>query len=125
MSVPRRDQREQEVSIRQREGELFHDEVEVASTTAKPFAEYLRETPAAPLTTWVKAVLWATGVVVALLLVAALWRLQSKSAPQARGGARSKQSSRFEPSPSVSPFRLGSLCVANLDRSAPTNPESP
>lgn len=119
MSVPRRDQREQEVSIRQREGELFRREDEVAST-AKPFAEYLRETPAAPLPAWVKAALWATGVVVALLLVAALWRLQSKPAPQALRKGRPRHSLNFEPprSPSFS------LCDTGASRTNPTIPET-
>src|SRR5689334_2158571 len=38
----------------------------------KPFADYVRETPAEPLSGGVKALLWAAAIVVALILVAAL-----------------------------------------------------
>ncbi len=120
MSVPRRDQREQEVSIRQREGELFRREDEAAST-AKPFAEYLRETPAAPLPAWLTAALWAIGVVVVLLLAAAFWRLQSRPAPHALRKGRPKHSRNFEPARSPS-FQLSD---AGASRRNPTNLETP
>jgi hypothetical protein len=74
MSAARHDEPEQEVSIRQREHELFRSQDDSTSPTTRPFVEYLRETPPAPLPTWVLAVLWASAFVVALLFVAALWR---------------------------------------------------
>ncbi len=128
MSQPRGDQREQEISIKQREGELFRsqgDDLQAGST--KPFSEYLRETPADPLPSWVKAALWAVGVVVALLFAAALWRLQSKPAPRAVGKGRPKHSSTLERPllfslPSAAPLPE---TVANADagRWTWTNPE--
>lgn len=129
MSQPQRDQREQEISIKKREGELFRpegDDLQTAPT--KPFAEYLRETPADPLPSWVKAALWATGVVVALLFAAALWRLQSRPNLQATGKARPKHSSTpferpslFSPPPAApSP---PAVAIADADRRTWTNPE--
>lgn len=115
MSEPRRDEREQEISIRQREGELFRREVE-ASSTARPFSEYLQETPAHPLPAWAKATLWAVGIVVILLFAASLWRLQSKPTPQPLRKGRARTSLRLE-RPS-----LFSLPVAG--RFAPTNLET-
>jgi len=75
MSAARRDEpeQEQEISIRQRGRELFRSDEGPASTT-RPFEEYLRETPSAPLPTWVQGLLWALAVVVALLFAVALWR---------------------------------------------------
>ncbi len=75
MPTARRDEpeQEQEISIRQRGRELFRSDEGPAPTT-RPFEEYLRETPSAPLPTWVQALLWALAVVVVLLFAAALWR---------------------------------------------------
>jgi len=102
MSEPQRDQREQEISIKQREGEMFRREAE-SSAAARPFSDYLRETPAHPLPAWVKAVLWAVGFVVVLLLAAALWRLQSKPPPRPRASRKGSPSvsSHLERPPSA------------------------
>jgi hypothetical protein len=73
--------REQEQSIRDRKSLMFDDE-ELPDTAAaaagaapivsKTFQEYLAITPPAPLSSGMKAALYATGAVVLLLLVAAL-----------------------------------------------------
>ena len=83
--------REQEQQIRARKTLLYEaDEGELPPTPVvpiKPFAEHLRDTPAFPLSGGTKAILWALGVVVALLLVAALAR---SARPRAQPGARPK-----------------------------------
>ena len=67
--------RTQEQSIKARKHDLFerdHGPAVAGSGSRRTFRELLRETPAQPLTPAIKAVLWAVGVVVILLLVAAL-----------------------------------------------------
>jgi hypothetical protein len=49
--------------------------------TPKPFVEYLRTTPAAPLSWGLKLVLWAVIVVVLALLVAAIVKPRRRSPP--------------------------------------------
>ena len=66
------DRRTQEQSIKDRKKQLYDDGPPVEGGSARPFKEFLRETPAAPLSGGVKAALWAVGVVVVLLLLAAL-----------------------------------------------------
>lgn len=64
-------QRTQEQSIKARKHQLFEaDSVDVGPRAT--FREVLRRTPADPLSTPVKAILWAIGIVVLLLLVGAL-----------------------------------------------------
>lgn len=69
--------REQEHSIRERKRLLFEDDEPRAEAAPdvprKSFVEYLQTTPAAPLSTAEKAILWGVGVVVVLLLLAALF----------------------------------------------------
>jgi hypothetical protein len=76
MAAPKPPTREQEVSIRERKALLFEaDEAPTARADApprRPFAEYLRTTPAAPLSPTAKGTLYGVGVVVALLFLAAL-----------------------------------------------------
>jgi hypothetical protein len=75
MSAAHRDEPEQEISIRRREHELFRSHAEeLPEGPTRTFAEYLRDTPAPPLSPGVKAVLWILASVVALLFAAALWR---------------------------------------------------
>ncbi len=64
-------QRTQEQSIKARKHQLFDSEERVDSGPRQPFRDCLRRTPAAPLSTPVKAGLWVVGVVVILLLAAA------------------------------------------------------
>jgi hypothetical protein len=70
--------REQEQSIKDRKKLLFDDDPFPVPTgpavERKPFAVYLQKTPAQPLSTGVKALLWAAGIVVGLLLAGAAWR---------------------------------------------------
>jgi hypothetical protein len=46
-----------------------------ASTPHKPFAQYLRETPPAPLSQGTKLALWATGGLTILLFLASLLKM--------------------------------------------------
>ncbi len=69
--------REQEQSIKERK-QLLYDEEELPPSAPgdailrKPFAQYLREVPAAPLSLQTRAILWALGVVIAVLLGGAI-----------------------------------------------------
>jgi len=66
---------EQERSIKAREHELYFNPLsEKDARSLKPFPEYLRETPAQPLSAATKAVLWIVAVLVVLVFLAALWR---------------------------------------------------
>jgi hypothetical protein len=62
----------QDQSIKARKSELFDARHAEPGRVVRPFAEYLRETPATPLSPGWKAGLWALGALVALLLVASL-----------------------------------------------------
>lgn len=70
--------REQEQSIRARKKLLFDEEEGAPGQgrrgATKPFSEYLRTTPPAPLSTATKAMLWGIGVVVVVLLIATLMK---------------------------------------------------
>ncbi|MDB5352664.1 MAG: hypothetical protein JWN86_3911 [Planctomycetota bacterium] len=68
--------REQEQSIKDRKRLLYDDDEPPVSASAdsKPFAVYLRETPARPLSAPVKAALWAAAIAVGLLLAGALMK---------------------------------------------------
>ena len=81
MRSERRSMPEQELSIKEREQELYDEPRESSPSrpTVKPFPIYLRETPAVPMSSGVKAMLWVVGIVVVLLLIAALWRTQRPS----------------------------------------------
>ncbi len=90
MRPERRNLPEQERSIKDREQELFVEQQAepAARPPVKPFAVYLRETPADPMATDVKVVLWVVGVVVLALFVAALWRMQRGSRTRPRAAPR-------------------------------------
>ena len=81
MGSERRSMPEQELSIKDREQELFVESQEPLATgpPVKPFPIYLRETPANPLATEVKVILWIAGIAVLLLFGVALWRTQRPS----------------------------------------------
>ncbi len=78
MVSERRSMPEQELSIREREQELFVEpqEAPAAEPPVKPFPVYLRETPGNPLSTGVRVILWIVGIAVLLLFGAALLRTQ-------------------------------------------------
>jgi hypothetical protein len=63
--------REQEQSIKARKREIFEEEQDFGGPQ-RPFSDYLAETEATPLTAGQKATLWGVGVLVLLLLLAAL-----------------------------------------------------
>ncbi|CAN5907685.1 hypothetical protein BH23PLA1_BH23PLA1_43670 [soil metagenome] len=72
--------RKRSVSKSRRPGMFDEDEDDHRAPTAadgsRPsFIEYLRKTPAEPLSTGVKAMLWAIGVLVGLLLLASLFKM--------------------------------------------------
>jgi hypothetical protein len=73
MASERQNMSEQEISIKAREHELYV-QPDSETTPVKPFAVYLRETPAEPFSALTKAILWLVGSVVALLFLAACWR---------------------------------------------------
>jgi cytoskeletal protein RodZ len=107
MSAAHRDEPEQEISIRRREHELFRSHADESQEgPTRPFAEYLRETPAPPLSPGVKAVLWALAVVVALLFAAALWRSISRT--NARAPKKPKTAPAASASATPRPARLPS-----------------
>ena len=63
----------QDKSIKARKFQLYEERDRDGSVGAvKPFAEYVRQTPPAPLSPATKATLWALGVLIALLFIAAL-----------------------------------------------------
>lgn len=80
---------EQEHSIKVRSNELFIADAPIETSRTRPFPEYLRETPAQPLSLGTKAMIWTLGIIVALLFVTALWRVVHRhgTRPAARGPA--------------------------------------
>ena len=77
MPSHRRNMPEQEHSIKERAHELFVEppRPEVGAQPTKPFPAYLRETPAKPLSPLTKTLFWIVGIIVAVLFLAALWRI--------------------------------------------------
>src|SRR5580698_4483125 len=70
---------EQEHSIKARGKELFVERFKPEnSEPTKPFSVYLRETPAQPISTFTRFILWIVGIVVFLLLFAALWQVSQR-----------------------------------------------
>jgi len=98
MRSERRSMPEQELSIKEREQELYDEprEPPPAKPPVKPFPIYLRETPAVPMSSGVKATLWVVGIVVVLLLIAALLRTQQSSRIR-RGSAVPRASAMITP----------------------------
>jgi hypothetical protein len=81
MASERQNMSEQEISIKAREHELYVPDSDPNAKAVKPFAVYLRETPAEPLSLTTKAILWTVGTAVALLFLAACWRVAMHHAP--------------------------------------------
>ena len=74
---------EQEISIKSRAHELYvKPNVGPAPRPTKPFGVYLRETPAYPISSTVKAMLWFAGIIVGLLFLAAVWKLTIRYGPK-------------------------------------------
>ena len=68
--------RTQEQSIKARKHELYEADAVIADLriTSTSFRDFVRDTPAAPLSATAKAGLWAVGLIVVALLVLALMR---------------------------------------------------
>jgi hypothetical protein len=67
---------EQEHSIKAREHEMYVRPLsEADAQVRKPFPVYLHETPAEPLSTATKTILWIAGVLVVIVFLAAIWRV--------------------------------------------------
>jgi hypothetical protein len=64
----------QEQSIKARKHQLFEADESAAVGSGRPFKDFLRTTPAAPLSGLTKAALWAAAVVVVLVLIATLFK---------------------------------------------------
>jgi hypothetical protein len=76
---------EQERSIKAREHELYLKPLPPDGAQArKPFAAYLRETPAEPLSTAIKTMLWIVAVLVVLIFLAAIWRVSQHLSTRSR-----------------------------------------
>jgi hypothetical protein len=103
MAAQRRNMPEQEHSIKVRSHELFVEETPVGpARSTKPFAVFLRETPAEPLSAGVQALLWVLGVIVGLLFLLAVWRFahrHSGNAPPRPAAAKAAISRNARRSP--------------------------
>jgi hypothetical protein len=76
---------EQESSIKAREHELYVKPLPAdGGQVCRPFPEYLRETPAEPLSATTKAILWIVAVLVVLVFLAAIWRITHRRNTRAR-----------------------------------------
>ena len=85
MASERQNMSEQDISIKQREHELYVKPVSATTgKPVKPFEVYLRETPAEPLSTATKAILAIVSLIVGLLFLGALWRATTHHAPGTR-----------------------------------------
>ncbi len=92
--MPDEPRQTQEQSIKARKNQLFDDHAPAPDLgSSKPFKDFLRDTPAAPLSGGTKAVLWTAGVLVALLLVAALMKGLGGSKPVGKAAGKAVSSS--------------------------------
>ncbi len=112
MGSERRSMPEQEISIREREEQLFFepDESQAGVPSVKPFPVYLRETPADPISPGVKAVLWIVGIAVLLLFCVALWRSTQRPSRlrQSRAATKTATSHLVPQIPTRGHGRMGS-----------------
>lgn len=86
MPAESRNLHEQERSIKAREYELYVKPTDNGQVR-KPFLEYLRETPAEPLSTTTKTILWIVGMLVVVVFFAAIWRAIHRPTARARNRA--------------------------------------
>ena len=74
---------EQEISIKSRAHEVFsREDPDAGRMPTKPFEFYLRETPAFPMSSEVKAILVFAAIIVGLLFLAAVWKLTVRHGPR-------------------------------------------
>jgi hypothetical protein len=89
---------EQEISIKTRAHELFvKPTTEEVRRAPKPFPVYLRETPASPMSSTVKAALWFAAIIVLLLFLASVWKLSVRHGPRRAARAPRVSSHRDHP----------------------------
>jgi hypothetical protein len=101
MAAPRRDLTEQEQSIRARGHEVFSPDP-VGFAQVRPFRDYLQETPAAPLPGFIRVILWALAILVALLFTGSLWKLQRGPVrPPSRGATSNARQNFVNDSPAL------------------------
>src|SRR5262245_35981892 len=80
---------EQERSIKSRAHEVFvQQERKPIDRPTKPFPVYLRETPAFPMSSTVKAMLWFAGIIVGILFLAAVVKLSIRFGPKRQDPGR-------------------------------------
>jgi hypothetical protein len=85
MPADSRNLHEQERSIKAREHELYVKPLSPdGEQLRRPFPEYLRETPAEPLSAAIKTVLCIAGILVAIVFLAAIWRVIHRSSARSR-----------------------------------------
>ncbi len=85
MPAESRNLHEQERSIKAREHELYVKPLpENGALASKPFPAYLRETPAEPLSTATKTVLWIVAVLVVLVFLCAIWRVTQRRSTRSK-----------------------------------------
>jgi hypothetical protein len=102
MTAESRNIPEQERSIKAREHELYAKPLsETDAQATKPFPDYLRATPALPLSPATKTMLWVLAVVVVLVFLAAIWRASQHRGPR----ARNKAAPASVPSATVADYR--------------------
>jgi hypothetical protein len=73
---------EQEISLKTRAHEVFAKAIPDDGPPTKPFPFYLRETPAQPMSSTVKAALVFTAIIVGLLFLAAIWKFSVRHGPR-------------------------------------------
>jgi hypothetical protein len=115
---------DQDQSIKARKRLLYEEDDLPASPAVtppvverKPFRAYLRETPAQPLSTGMKALVWGSAILVGLLFAASVWKAQQpRKKTQTRRPSRTAVFSRdCVPSVCIAPHTLAS---GGLNRSA-------
>jgi hypothetical protein len=94
---PPRNIPEQEHSIKERSHQLFFEETDVSSRATKPFAAYLKETPARPNSLVLKALFWIVGAIVAILFFAAIWRVAHRPVKRPRAEAAAGAATAMTP----------------------------
>jgi hypothetical protein len=98
---------EQERSIKSRAHELFvKPQPDSAARPTKPFPVYLKETPAFPMSSTVKAMLFFAAIIVGLLFLAAVWKLSIRHGPRRQDPPRSEAVKTSDGRPAS--FPLGS-----------------
>ncbi len=112
-------QASQEQSIKERKRELFAEEP-VLVEHRESFETYLKTTPPAPMSGLARGILWAVGVLVVLLLIAAL---AADKSPRAGRPARAKKAAS-SPGPAPRPaIALGATGPGGAREPVPATPE--